>query len=170
MLAHNPDASVADLRSWLLDGVDLKPSFDGPVASGGRLNLARSLPGAGGADIHRPETTITSGPPAPRAPGARRTFTFSALMKPAASAAASTAAARPPAEPAHLHGASRGPHSFNVSAVDVAGNVDSTPSTRSFPIAQTRRCQTLKRKLRHARTAERKRTLRRKKNRACRTF
>jgi hypothetical protein len=57
-----------------------------------------------------------------------------------------------------------------VHAVDSAGNADLTPATRSFAIARTERCKTLKRKLRRARSKQRKRVLRRKMRRACRTF
>jgi subtilisin family serine protease len=35
LLAQDDSAAVAQLREWLLDGVDLKPAFDGRVASGG---------------------------------------------------------------------------------------------------------------------------------------
>jgi hypothetical protein len=64
LLAQDDSAAVAQLREWLLDGVDLKPAFDGRVASGGRLNLARSLSALPpwNEDIHRPQTTIIGGP------------------------------------------------------------------------------------------------------------
>ena len=169
MLAHNPAATVSQLRSWLLDGVDLKSSLTGLVATRGRLNLARSIAGAGGADIHRPQTTIASGPTDAGTRGPA-TFTFTADEPGSFRCSLDDGGSAPCSSPLTYAGLSRGPHSFHVFAVDVAGNVDSTPSTRSFRIAQTRRCQTLKRKLRQAGTAERKRTLRRRKNRACRTF
>lgn len=43
MLAANPNATVAQLRSALLQGVDKKSSLSTKVASGGRLNLFNSL-------------------------------------------------------------------------------------------------------------------------------
>ena len=43
LAAVRPEAGVADLRAWLLNGVDPKPSLAGKLVTGGRLNLAGSL-------------------------------------------------------------------------------------------------------------------------------
>ena len=43
LLAHVPGASTAEVKQWILDGVDTLPAFAGRVVSGGRLNAARSL-------------------------------------------------------------------------------------------------------------------------------
>jgi subtilisin family serine protease len=169
MLAHNPAATVAQLRSWLLDGVDLKASLSGLVASGGRLNLTRSLAGAGGADIHRPQTAIASGPTDAGIRGPA-TFTFTADEPAGFRCSLDGAGDAPCSSPLTFRGLARGSHSFEVFAVDAAGNADPTPAARGFAIARTRRCRTLKRKLRRAQTPRRKRALRRKTRRACRTY
>ena len=77
LLDQDPTATVAELREWLLDGVDLKPALEGRVAMNGRLNLARSLSGALGADIRRPQTTIVSAPPM-SSKSTTATFSFTA--------------------------------------------------------------------------------------------
>ena len=43
LLAERPDLSVSGLRAALLGGVDPLPSLSGRVASGGRLDVRRSL-------------------------------------------------------------------------------------------------------------------------------
>ena len=89
LLDHNPAATVAELREWLLDGVDLKTSLEGKVAANGRLNLARSS---------RAPAALTSTAPRPRssraplpAPSRRARPSASPPTSPPASAAASTA-------------------------------------------------------------------------------
>jgi subtilisin family serine protease/subtilisin-like proprotein convertase family protein len=41
--SHRPDASAVEIRQALLDSVDVLPSLQGRVVSGGRLNMARAL-------------------------------------------------------------------------------------------------------------------------------
>lgn len=61
MLAANPNATVAELKSALLDGVDAKSGLSTKVASGGRLNVFNSvqLITAGGEPTPTPSTTPT---------------------------------------------------------------------------------------------------------------
>ena len=177
--AQNPAASVEDLRAWLLDGVDLKPAFAGVVASGGRLNLARSLAGAGGADIHRPQTTIGSGPTAAGTRGPA-SFGFAADEQSSFRCSVDGAAPTSCSSPSTYRRLALGLHRFSVYAIDQAGNIDRTPAARDFRIKRTKRCRTLRRKLRRARarhrrlrtaeTKQRVRVLRRERRRACRTF
>ena len=58
LFAHNPSATVAQIKAALLANVDAKPSLSGKVLTGGRLN------------VHRALTAGTSPPPGPdRGPG-----------------------------------------------------------------------------------------------------
>ena len=177
--AEDTDATTAQLREWLLDGVDLKPALAGLVASGGRLNLARSIAGAEGADIHRPETAITSGP---TTAGTRGPAVFGLTAdEPGSFRCRIDSGAWTSCSSPSIHKRlSRRLHTFSAYAVDLAGNEDVTPVSRSFRIAVTARCKTLRRKLRRARirhrtlrrqsTLRRVRVLKRKTRRACRTF
>lgn len=171
MLAHQPTATVAQLRDWLLDGIDLLPALDGVVASGGRLNLHRALRGAGGEDIRRPDTSITSGPAmASRATSAG--FSFSATEPAIFQCSLDAAPFGACASPASVSGLKVGDHGFRVRAVDMAGNVDPTPASHSFTVIKkngvSRACLKAKRKLKRAGTAERKRELRKLVKRKCR--
>ncbi|HEX2129005.1 MAG TPA: S8 family peptidase [Solirubrobacterales bacterium] len=68
-LAHQPTASVADLRGALLEGVDFKCSLEGRVATGGRLNARTTLDLIGGAPGTPPPAPCSSPPqPTPPAP------------------------------------------------------------------------------------------------------
>ena len=76
--SHHPTATVADARRAILTGVDAKPTLTGRTASGGRLNIARTLtipprsaappepPGPGPDEPPRPDTA--PGTPAGPAP------------------------------------------------------------------------------------------------------
>ena len=169
LIAQAPSASVATVRGWLLDGVDVKASLDGLVATEGRLNLNRSMSGALGADIHRPQTSISSGP---TSAGTRGPATFHFEADEAASFRCSLdgATSSPCTSPVTFNGLSIGPHDFNVFATDSSGNSDRSAAGRDFSIARTARCRKLKRKLRRASTPARKRALRPRVRRACRTF
>jgi len=170
MRSLNPGSTVADLRAWLLDGVDLKPALDGLVASGGRLNLHRSLRGANAEDIRRPQTLITSGPPA-TSRSTRAGFSFGS-DEPASfqcSHNAAPFAACPSA--LTLSELAVGTHSLRVRAVDLAGNEDATPASYSFTVKRAARlspCAKAKRKLKRARSDKQKRKLRKLVKRKCR--
>ena len=170
LLDHNPAATVAELREWLLDGVDLKSSLEGKVAANGRLNLARSLAGAGGADIHRPETTIVAGPAA-SSKSSSTTFSFAA-DEPASffSCSLNGAAFSFCASPKPLAGLAVGQHSFRVKATDIAGNDDATPAAYAFTVEQpggSNKCKKLRRKLKQAKSAKQERNLRKKIKKRC---
>ena len=168
LLDHNPAATVAELREWLLDGVDLKTSLEGKVAANGRLNLARSLAGAGGADIHRPQTTIVAGPAA-SSKSTSTTFSFAADEPASFSCSLNGAAFSFCASPKPLAGLAVGQHSFRVKATDTAGNDDATPAAYAFTVEQAggSNCKKLRRKLKQAKSAKQERNLRKKIKKRC---
>jgi subtilisin family serine protease len=170
LLALNDTASVADLREWLLEGVDLKSSLDGRVGSGGRLNLERSLRGAGGADIHRPQTTITSGPPA-SSTATSASFGFVSDEPGSFSCSHNGAAFAACSSPASLSNLAIGTHSFRVRATDAAGNDDATPAAYNFTVtaagAVLGKCTKLKKKLKAATSADQRRSLKKKIKKKC---
>ena len=71
VLARSPGASVAEVRSALLGGVDLKPSLAGKTVTGGRLNAHRAValvsPPVGGTGTSQPPPAPAPAP-APAAP------------------------------------------------------------------------------------------------------
>ena len=66
VLASEPGTSVATLRRRLLEGVDVLPSLSGKVATGGRLNLAKTLGVA--APLPPPPPPVEPPPPPPVEP------------------------------------------------------------------------------------------------------
>jgi subtilisin family serine protease len=70
-LAHDPDASVVDLRAALLDGADPLASLEGETVTGGRLNAFNAL------ELVSPTATIT-GNPASRTRSRTPVFGFTA--------------------------------------------------------------------------------------------
>ena len=171
MLADDGGATVPELRQWLLDGVDLEPGLEGAVASGGRLNLARSLAGAGGADIHRPDTTITSAPAA-SGRSTRAGFSFSADEPSSFQCSLDAAPPSSCTSPLTLSGLAVGTHGFRVRAVDSSGNQDSSPASYTFVVRRQHKkltpCAKAKRKLKRARTERQRLKLRKRVKRVCR--
>ena len=164
-----PGATVAELREWLLDGVDLKSSLEGRVVSNGRLNLARSVSGALGADIDRPETSIVGGPE-PSSKSTSATFSFEADEPSTFSCSHNGAAFTPCTTPQPLSGLAIGVHTFKVRATDLAGNDESTPASYSFTVEgpdQADPCAALRKKLKRAKGQKQKRKLRKKIKRRC---
>jgi subtilisin family serine protease len=169
LLDQNPGATVADLRGWLLDGADLKPALDGLTATGGRLNLERSVQGALGADIHRPETTIATGPPASSTANTA-TFSFTSNEPGTFSCSLNGQAFAACTSPHQLSGLAIGVHSFRVRATDLDGNIDATPATASFSVEAAtgpNQCAALRKKLKRAKSTKQKRKLRKKIKKRC---
>jgi subtilisin family serine protease len=54
VLASDPSLSVSKVRTRILHAVDVVPALAGKVATGGRLNVCRAVPGCGGAVQRRP--------------------------------------------------------------------------------------------------------------------
>lgn len=173
MLAQTPAATTADLREWLLDGVDYKESLASEVGSGGRLSARRSLDGAMGMDIESPETSIVAGPPA----SSRATtagFSFTSDEAGSFQCSSNGAPFSACTSPLSLTGLAVGTHNFRVRAVDAAGNIDKTPAGYSFTVEPAQpvpltACQKAKRKLRAATTKLQKRKLRKVVKKKCRT-
>jgi subtilisin family serine protease len=156
LLDQDPTATVAELRGWLLDGVDLKPALEGRVAMNGRLNLARSLSGALGADIRRPQTTIVGGPGATLKSNLPATFSFTS-DEPSSTFRCSLndAAFSSCSSPKPLANLAIGQHSFRVKAIDPSGNEDATPASYSFTVEQPPpavNCAKLRKKLKRAKS------------------
>ena len=169
MLSHNPTASVFNLRQWLLDGVDLKDTLQGRVASGGRLNVSRSLAGAEGADIDRPETTIVGGP-AMSSKSTSATFSFIADEPSTFSCSLNGAGFSSCPSPKSLAGLAVGQHGFLVRATDLAGNQDPTPANYSFIVespSSPNECAKLRKKLKKAKTKAKKKKLKKKIKKRC---
>jgi hypothetical protein len=106
--------------------------YDGPTGAGTPRGIAAF--GAGGVDTAPPQTTIDSGPSGPTSDPSP-SFTFSA------DEAGSTFQCRvdsatfaPCSSPYTAASLSDGAHSFEVRATDGAGNVDSSPASRSFTV------------------------------------
>jgi thermitase len=65
LLSAEPSLTTEALRAALIDGVDPLDSLDGRVASGGRLNIARSLAIAAAGSAPPPDGPGAPAPPAP---------------------------------------------------------------------------------------------------------
>jgi subtilisin family serine protease len=139
LLANDPSATVAQLRSALLGGVDAKASLSGQVATGGRLNLKKSLDCLASGDCDPPRTTITEGPSGriKKKNAARLKFKFSSnepgstfqCKRNNGSWASCTS-------PKVYRNLPLGEHTFRVRATDLAGNTDRTPAKRVFKIVR----------------------------------
>jgi hypothetical protein len=94
----------------------------------------RSTPNAFTVDTSVPDTTIVSGPP-DRTQQRNVTFTFGST-EPEATFDCSLDGAAFTACPSSITftALAEGPHTLEVRARDAAGNVDSTPATRSFRV------------------------------------
>jgi subtilisin family serine protease len=132
LYSAEPSASVADIRSTVLGGVDAKPSLSGRVASGGRLNVNAALrmlvPQV-------PETTITSGPVGPTN-DTTPNFAFSADQPESSFECRVDDGAFAPCSggSSHVTGPlSDGPHTFEVRASNSVGT-DPTPAAQAFTV------------------------------------
>jgi thermitase len=68
VLARRPNASVAEVRQAILDGVDAVPALAGKVATGGRLNADRAIGGSPPPPPPLPPLPPAPAPPAPAPP------------------------------------------------------------------------------------------------------
>ncbi|HSK14574.1 MAG TPA: S8 family serine peptidase [Gaiellaceae bacterium] len=131
-LAANPSFAPEDVKAAILGGVDPRPGLTGVVSTGGRLNAARTL--GINPDDKKPNTTITAGPKG-NVMAKKATFKFKS------SEGGSTFQCK------HMKGAwqackspktykrlGKGKHTFQVRAIDKAGNVDPTPAKRTWAI------------------------------------
>jgi subtilisin family serine protease len=137
LLAADPSATVAELRSALLGGVDSKASLSGQVATGGRLNLKTSIdlivPPP---DNDPPETNITSGP-AEGSVSNSDSATFGFTSDEAGSTfecKLDTGAFESCTSAKNYSGLEDGSHTFSVQATDASDNTDLTPATRTWTI------------------------------------
>jgi CSLREA domain-containing protein len=130
--AGNADQSPA-ARTFTLDVPDSAPPGGGGTETppGGTDN-----PPAGG-DDDPPETTITKAPKDKLKVRKTATVTYEFRSDEAGSSfrcELDGKAVAPCASPLTLKGLKKGTHSFEVAAVDAAGNVDSTPATDTFKV------------------------------------
>ena len=128
--------STAIEREWYDDEGDLERAKPVNVTAGSTVSSINAVLTAAGPDIDAPQTTISSGPAAGSTQGVA-TASFGLVSSEAGStfqckldAAAFAACSSPKA----LAGLSDGAHTFSVRAIDTAGNVDSSPATRSFSV------------------------------------
>jgi subtilisin family serine protease len=134
LLARNPNLTVAQLKSFLLDNVDTPPGLSGQVLTNGRLNLFEAVRDVPALDTTPPNTTITGGP---SGRVASRTATFRFRSNEAGSTfqckldAGAWKACKSPKKYLSLR---RGQHTFRVRARDGSGNVDATPARRAWTI------------------------------------
>lgn len=139
-----PTASVADLRTALLEGVDQKPSLTGKVASGGRLNALRALLKAR-PDPDAPSAPTITGPPhnsydtdgtvavhgSAEADTTVRVYEGSTLK-------ATTTASSTGAWSATLTGVANGGHTYTATATDVADNTSEASAGRTVIVDTTK--------------------------------
>jgi subtilisin family serine protease len=128
LAAEFPGASPLELRARLLAGVDRRRAFRGALASGGRLNVYRSLTQE---DSHPPQTTIT----AVERFGRRARLRLSSSEPLSRFRCKLDTGAWAPCRPLHKTAPlSPGPHILRAAAVDYFGNQDPTPALRRFRI------------------------------------
>ncbi len=139
-----PTASVADLRTALLEGVDQKPSLAGKVATGGRLNALRALLKAR-PDTDAPSAPTITGPPnnsydtdgtiavygSAEADTTVRVYEGSTVK-------ATTTASSTGAWGAILTGVANGSHSYTATATDVADNTSEASVGRTVIVDTTK--------------------------------
>jgi subtilisin family serine protease len=141
ILAHNPGASVAEVKGAILGGVDPLPSLAGKTATGGRLNAKAALAGTGELEV---ETVITKGP---KKKNAHTNASSSTASKRKVRFAFDSPTHRPvdflckldkrdfaPCFGSIAYRASRGRHTFSVKAIDLIGREDPTPATYRFRV------------------------------------
>jgi subtilisin family serine protease len=139
LLAADPTATVAELRSALLGGVDSKASLSGQVATGGRLNLDKALQAVTGGDTDPPNTKIDSGPSGriKKKNAGRLKFKFSSTEAGSTfKCKRNSGAWASCTSPKVYRNLPLGKHTFRVRATDQAGNTDPTPAKRVFRIVR----------------------------------
>ncbi|MCC7306375.1 MAG: PxKF domain-containing protein [Acidobacteria bacterium] len=98
--------------------------------------------GSSNCDTSPPDTTITANPPDPSA-NANASFSFTGTDEPGGSGVTAFecsidgGAFAACTSPQSYHGLSEGPHTFNVRAIDGAGNADATPASYTWVIDTT---------------------------------
>ncbi|HLF41335.1 MAG TPA: phytase [Acidimicrobiia bacterium] len=105
-------------------------------ASANRPQLVVDLAPPSGPDTTPPETSITAGP-AGTVSSTTASFSFSANEPATFSCRLDGGAAEACASPRSYDGLADGPHHFEVSATDTAGNTDATPAERDWTIDST---------------------------------
>ena len=134
-----PDASVADVRTAILQSVDQKASLAGKVATGGRLNLNRAVLGESnggsieGVDLTPPGTRLGKSTIQPSR--RRATFRFGSTEFGSAFQCKLDSRAYVNCSSGKTYSRlARGWHKVRIRARDAAGNRDATPATRRFRI------------------------------------
>lgn len=139
-----PTASVADLRTALLDSVDQKPSLTGKVTSGGRLNALRALLEA------RPDTDPPTAPtitgPANNSYDIDGNFTVTGTAEPDTTVRVSEGSTVRGAATAGPTGAwsttltsvPDGVHTYTATATDVADNTSEASVGRTVIVDKTK--------------------------------
>jgi len=142
----DPAASVAKVRAGLLAGVDRVPVLAGKVASGGRLNLDRSLAALGGETPGGDDPPPAARPPAtrilvapPRRTKLRRAaFRFRATADSTFRCRLDRRPWRRCAPPKRFKRVGTGRHVFRVRAIDGAGNREPKPERWVWRVARRR--------------------------------
>jgi subtilisin-like proprotein convertase family protein len=117
------------IGAWKLWVVDSLGTSSGQIAGGWSLDITTNGP----ADFTAPETTIESGPTG-TIDTASATFGFSASEQAAFECKLDGGSYSPCTSPAIYTSLADGSHTFAVRATDPAGNVESSPKTRSFTV------------------------------------
>ncbi len=134
MFSLKPSATVTQVRSALLAGVDPLPSLTGKTATGGRLNAWKALNA-----LLPMDTRITSGPAAGIVTGPDATFTFDTNDTGSAGFQCRLDAGSfaPCTSPQTYASLSAGNHEFAVRSA-VTGGVDATPAAAAWTVAATK--------------------------------
>jgi sugar lactone lactonase YvrE len=114
------------------------------LANGAHTFTVRAIDAAGNSDASpatfawtidtvAPDTTI-SGTPAANSNSATATFTFTSEANTSFQASIDGAAYAAAASPLQLSGLASGTHTFNVRAIDAAGNLDATPASFGWQV------------------------------------
>jgi hypothetical protein len=132
VLAANPSFGPADVKNAILNNVDVVPGLATVVSTSGRLNAAKALGIV--PDDTKPNTTITAGPRG-KVKAKKATFKFTSTE------AGSTFQCK------HMKGPWKsctspqtytklkpGKHTFQVRAIDNAGNIDASPAKRTWTV------------------------------------
>ena len=137
LLGLTPGASVAELKTAILNTVDPRPSLAGITATGGRLNVKAALGGAGELDV---DTVITAGLPKKNTRKKRVRFSFdSPTHKPASFLCQIDKKGFEPCFGFAKYRVKRGRHTFAVKAVDLIGREDPTPDTERFKVKRRKK-------------------------------
>ncbi len=143
----SPDASASFQCS--LDGSAFaacaSPRALAALGEGAHIFTVRAIDAAGNADASpatrsftvdtaAPDTTISSGPDGPSGTSTP-SFTFTASEAGTFECRVDSGAFAACTSPLTLSAQAEGPHSFEVRAMDAAGNADPTPATRAFTVS-----------------------------------